>query len=115
MIVDDSVVIVAAGAPASTPLVTRLESFDPPGAVPSWPVVYAVTSPPDIGPHSVELPGGVLTDTLTTGTDGAVSSVTLNRVNGTTQPDTAFVQISASHLRGGAVSGSGQRFIVVFK
>jgi hypothetical protein len=115
LIVGDSVFTVAPGAPASAPLVTRVETFTPPGVIPSWPVVYAITSPPDVGPHTVELPGGVLVDTLTTGTDGAVSSVTLNRVNGTTQPDTAIVEVRASHIRGGAVSGSGQRFIILFQ
>lgn len=115
ILVGDSVVTVGAGVPASTPLVTRLESFSPAGPLPSWPVVYTVTSPADVGPHTVELPGGVLVDTLSTGTDGAVSSVTLNRVNGTTQPDTALVEVHASRLRGSAVPGSGQRFIIIFQ
>jgi hypothetical protein len=116
IIAGDSVFTVPPGNTASAPLITRLESFNPPGVVLSWPVVYTITSPPDVGPHTVELPGGVLTATFSTGTDGAVSSATLNRVNGTTQPDTAIVQVSASHLRGGAaVSGFGQRFIVIFQ
>lgn len=115
ILVGDSVVTVGPGITASTPLVTRLESFSPAGPLPSWPVIYTITSPPDAGPHTVELPGGVLSDTLTTGTDGAVSSVTLNRVNGTTQPDTAIVEVRASRLRGGAVPGSGQRFLVLFQ
>jgi hypothetical protein len=114
ILVGDSVVTVAAGVPASTPLVTRLESFSPAAPLPSWPVIYAITSPPDVGPHTVELPGGVLVDTLTTGMDGAVSSVTLNRV-GTIQPDTAIVEVRAFRLRGGVVPGSGQRFIVLFQ
>lgn len=113
--VGDSVVTVAPGSGTSAPLVVQLQSFSPAGPVPSWPVIYEVTSPPDVGPHTVELPGGVLVDTLTTGTDGAVSSVTLNRVNGTTQPDTAIVELRAFRTRGGAVPGSGQRFIVLFQ
>jgi hypothetical protein len=115
ILVGDSVVTVGAGVPASSPLMIRLESFSPAGPVPSWPVVYATTSPPEVGPHTVELPGGVLVDTLTTGTDGAVSSVTLNRVNETTQPDTAIVEVRASRLRGEPVPGSGQRFVVLFE
>jgi hypothetical protein len=114
ILVGDSVVTVAPGAPASAPLVVQLQSFSPAGPLPSWPVVYAVSSPPDIGPHTVELPGGVLVDTLTTGTDGAVSTVTLNRV-GIAQPDTAIVEVRASRTRGAAVPGSGQRFIVLFQ
>jgi hypothetical protein len=115
ILVGDSVVTVGVGVPASTPLVTRLESFSPAGPLGSWPVVYTITSPPDVLPHTVELPGGVYADTLPTGTDGAVSSVTLNRINGTTQPDTAIVEVRSSRLRGGAVPGSGQRFIVIFQ
>jgi hypothetical protein len=81
-----------------------------------WPVVYSITSPPDVGgPHTVELPGAVLTDTVPTGTDGAVSTVTLNRVAGIAQPDTAIVEVRSSHTRGEPVSGSGQRFIVIFQ
>lgn len=114
-LVGDSVVTVAPGVISSAPLVVQVQSFSPAGPLPSWPVIYAVTSPPDVGPHTVELPGGVLVDTLTTGTDGAVSSVTLNRVNGTTQPDTAIVEVRAFRTRGSAVPGSGQRFIVLFQ
>jgi hypothetical protein len=114
ILVGDSVVTVAPGA-NSTPLVAELQSFSPAGPLPSRPIVYQVTSPPDVGPHTVELPGSVLVDTLTTGTDGAVTSVTLNRVNGTTQPDTAIVEVRAFRTRGSAVPGSGQRFIVLFQ
>ena len=115
ILVGDSVVTVAPGVLSSTPLVVQVESFSPPGPLPSWPVIYQVTSPPDVGPHTVELPGAVLQDTLTTGADGAVTSVTLNRVNGTTQPDTAIVEVRAFRTRGGVVPGSGQRFIVLFQ
>lgn len=115
LIVTDSIFTVAAGVPASPPLVAQLQSFNPAGPLADRPVVYAVTSPPDVGPHTVELPGGVLIDTLATGTDGAVSSVTLNRVAGIAQPDTAFVEVRAFRTHGAAVPGSGQRFIVVFQ
>jgi hypothetical protein len=111
----DSVLTVAPGVTASAPLLVQLQSFSPAGPLPSRPVVYAVTSPPDVGPHTVELPGAVLTDTALTGTDGAVSSVTLNRVNGTTQPATAIVEVRAFRTRGEPVPGSGQRFTVNFQ
>ena len=111
----DSVITVPAGVTASAPLLVQLQSFSPAGPLPSRPVVYTVTSPPDVGPHTVELPGAVLTDTVLTGTDGAVSSVTLNRVNGTTQPATAIVEVRAFRTRGEAVPGSGQRFTVNFQ
>jgi hypothetical protein len=115
LIVTDSVFTVAPGVPSSPPLVARLQSFSPPGPLPTRPVVYAITSPPDVGAPTVALPGGVRTDTVDTGTDGAVTSVTLNRVNGTTQPDTAIVEVRAFRTRGAPVPGSGQRFIILFQ
>jgi Big-like domain-containing protein len=115
VITGDSVLTVAPGVIASAPLLVELRSLPTDDPLPSLPVVYAVTSPPDVGPHTVELPGAVLTDTVLTGTDGAVSSVTLNRVNGTTQPATAIVEVRAFRTRGAAVPGSGQRFTVNFQ
>jgi hypothetical protein len=111
LIVTDSVVTVDPAAAASPPLVARLESFNPPGVLPDRPVAYAVVSPVD---GSVALPGGVLADTVNTGMDGAVSTMTLNRVTGFAQPDTAFVEVRASRTRGAPVPGSGQRFTVLF-
>jgi Big-like domain-containing protein len=115
ILVGDSVVTVGPLVPASAPLVVQLQSLSLPGPIASWPVIYAVTSPPDVEPHTVALPNGAFADTLVTGTDGAVSSATLNRVNGTTQPDTAIVEVRAFHTRGGAIPGSGQRFLVIFQ
>jgi hypothetical protein len=111
----DSVITVPAGVTASAPLLAQLQSFSPAGPLPSRPVIYVVTSPPDVGPHTVELPNAAVTDTVLTGTDGAVSSVTLNRVNGTTQPATGIVEVRAFRTRGEAVPGSGQRFTVNFQ
>jgi Big-like domain-containing protein len=111
----DSVFTVPAGVTNTAPLVVQLRTFTPDAGLPSKPVIYTVTSPPDVGPHTVELPGGVLADTVLTGTDGAVSGVTLIRVNGTTQPDTAIVEVRAVRASGAAVPGSGQRFIVLFQ
>ncbi|MFL5402232.1 MAG: Ig-like domain-containing protein [Gemmatimonadales bacterium] len=115
VIVGDSVFTVPVGVTASAPLVVQVRNFATDNPLPGRLVVYAVTSPPDVGPHTVELPGGVLTDTLTTDANGTVSTVTLNRVNGTTQPATAFVQITALRPRGDPVPGSGQRFTVNFQ
>jgi hypothetical protein len=111
LIVTDSVLTVDPAAVLSPPLVARLESFNPPGVLPDRPVAYAVLSPLD---GSVALAGGALTDTVNTGTDGAVSTMTLNRVTGFVQPDTAFVEVRASRTRGAPVPGSGQRFLVLF-
>jgi hypothetical protein len=111
----DSVFTVPAGVSNTAPLVVQLRTFSPDAGLPSRPVIYTVTSPPDVGPHTVELPGGVLADTVLTGTDGAVSDVTLIRVNGTTQPDTAIVEVRAVRASGAAVPGSGRHFIVLFQ
>ena len=115
VIVGDSVSTVPPGVSNTAPLVVQLRSLSPDAGLPSRPVIYTVTQPPDVGPHTVELPGGVLADTVLTGTDGAVSSVTLIRVNGTTQPDTAIVEVRAIRGSGTDVPGSGQRFIVLFQ
>ena len=115
VIVGDSVVTVAPGATASAPLVVQLLSFSEAAPLTSRPLVYAVTSPPDVGAHTVELPGGVLIDTVSTGTTGTDQSVTLNRVTGVTAPDTAIVQVRSYHASGADVPGSGQRFIVLFQ
>ena len=113
-LVGDSVIIVPAGAPTSAPLVVQLLSFSQAGLLPNRPVVYTVTSPPDVGPHTVELPGGVVIDTISTGTGGDGGAVTLNRT-GIASPDTAIVQVRSYRASGADVPGSGQRFIVLFQ
>jgi Bacterial Ig-like domain (group 2) len=113
LIVTTPIVTVAPGAPASAPLVAALQSFTA-GPLQDRPIIYAIIDPPETVPHLVELPGGVLTDTLNTGTDGAVSSVTLNRAT-LAQPDTAIVEVRAFRTRGAPVAGSGQRFTVIFQ
>lgn len=115
ILVGDSIVTVGPGVTSSPPLVTQLQSFFPPGNLAQRPVIYAITSPPDVGPHSVELAGGVLVDTLTTGSDGTVQSAVISRVTGVTTPDSAIVEVRAVRTRGAAVPGSGQRFIVRFQ
>jgi hypothetical protein len=115
LIVTDSVFTVAPGL-NSPPLVAQLQTFTPPGqGVAGRPVVYTITSPPDVPPQTVELPGAVRTLTVNTGTDGAVSSVTLNRVLTVAQPDTAIVDVRAFRPDGSLVPGSGQRFIILLQ
>jgi hypothetical protein len=111
LIVTDSLFTVAPGVAASPPLVTTVRSRSPDAVLPGWPVIYTVVSPAD---NSVTLPGGVLVDTIPTGTDGAVSSVTLTRLNAA-QPATAIVEARSFRTRGGIVPGSGQRFTVTFQ
>jgi hypothetical protein len=111
LIVTDSLFTVAPSVAASPPLVTTVQSNSPAGPLPSWPVIYTVISPAD---NSVTLPLGRQVDTVATGTDGAVSSVTLTRINAA-QPATAIVEIRSFRTRGGIVPGSGQRFTVTFQ
>lgn len=114
VIVSDSVIVVPAGAPASAPLAVQVLSFSQAGPLGNRPVVFTVTSPPDVGGHTVELPGGVLIDTISTGPGGDGGGVTLNRT-GLPSPDTAIVQVRSYHASGADVPGSGQRFIVLFQ
>jgi hypothetical protein len=111
LIVTDSVFTVTPGTASSPPLVSQLQSFSPAGPVANRPVVYTLESPVDA---SVTLPGGGLTTTVNTGTDGAVSGVTLTRAN-IAQPVTAIVQVSAFRADGTPVPGSGQRFTITFQ
>ena len=110
LIVTDSLFTVAPGVAASPPLVATVQSLSA-GPLPSRAVIYTVLSPAD---NSVTLPGGVLVDTLPTGTDGAVSSVTLTRLNAA-QPATAIVEVRSFRTHGAVVPGSGQRFTVTFQ
>jgi hypothetical protein len=115
IIAGDSVLTVVTDVAASAAMLVRLESFNPVGPLASRPVIYTITSPELTGlPHTVELPGAVLVDTVQTGSDG-VSSTTLNRVTGVTAPDSAIVEVSAFRTHGSVVPGSGQRFIVHFQ
>jgi hypothetical protein len=70
----------------------------------------------DPSARTVELPGGVLADTLPSdGTGQALPDATVNRVSGTTAPDTVRVTVGALHRSGKPVAGSGQVIIVVFQ
>jgi hypothetical protein len=114
VIVSDSVIIVPVGAAASPPLAVQVMSFSSADPLPNRPVVYTVTSPADVGDHTVELPGGVLIDTISTGPAGDAGAVTLNRT-AIPSPDTAIVQVRSYRASGADVPGSGQRFIVLFQ
>jgi hypothetical protein len=109
----DSVVTVPAGTTTSPGLITRLDTFSPPGPVASRQVVYTITSPdPAAAPPAVVFPGGSAADSVLTGADGTATA-TLTAI--APPPDTVIVQVGATRLRGTGVPGSGQRFIVVFQ
>jgi hypothetical protein len=115
VIAGDSVFTTSISAPTPATFTTVLSSFNPPGPVPTHAVVYAITSPdPLITPPSVVLAtNSQVADTVATSTEGAaITSVAL--VAGATPPDSVVVSVSATHIRGAVVAGSGQRFILRF-
>ncbi len=116
----DSTLTVPASATASNPLLAGLFSRQSGTQQPvvGRKITYQVTSPAFTDPsqRTVELTGGALMLTATTGSDGTPSPlVSLNRVTGTTAPATAIVTVSATTGAGATVPGSGQRFIVNFQ
>lgn len=113
VLVGDSVVAAPAEPGVSPSLTAQLQSFNPAGPLEARPVIFEITRP-TATPLAVTLPGGVLTDTLTTSADGTVG-VIVSRDPGVPLTDTVFVAIRASRTRGAAVPGSGQRFIVLFQ
>jgi hypothetical protein len=109
----DSVLTVPAGTGTSSDMVTRLDSFNPPGALPGRRVIYAITSPdPAAAPPAVVFSTGAVADTLTTGADGTAAAV-LSVIGA--PPDTVIVEARATRTRGAVVPGSGPRFIVLFQ
>lgn len=110
LVVTDSLITVAPGLATSPPLVSSVQSLSD-GPLPSRSVEYTVLSPTD---NSVQFPGGVLAVTGVTGTDGAVSNVTLTRTNAA-QPATVTVEVRAFRTHGAVVPGSGQHFTVTFQ
>lgn len=108
---------VAAGVAASDPLLPRLETLDPSVPVPGASITFRIVDPVFELPEdrTVELTGGVLERTVTTGALGTPSSeVRVHRVTGTTQPASALVEVTASLPGGAPVPGSGQQFLVRF-
>jgi hypothetical protein len=111
---------VAPGEQSSAPLVAALFTLQGGTAQPlsGREIVYEVTSPvfADPSQRTVELAGGVLELTATTGGDGAPTPpVTLNRVAGATAPPTATVSVRAVTAAGATVPGSGQQFTITFQ
>jgi hypothetical protein len=115
IIVGDSVVIVPVEPGLTAPLVVRVESFNPAGPLGGRAVLYQITRPVAGDAPVVVLSGDVQSATVATGDDGTATGIQLGRVPGTPPPDTAIVEVSATRGDGGAVPGSGQRFIVVFQ
>lgn len=114
IIAGDSVFTIPVEPPGTATLAVRLESFTPAGPLEARPVIFEITSPVAGATPTVQLLGGVQSDTVLTSTLGA-ASVTVQAVTGQVPPDTAIVQVRAERTRGAPVPGSGQRFIVLFQ
>ena len=112
-LVGDSVVIVPTTVPASAPLVVQLLNFAQGTPLPTRPVIYTVSFPAHVTGAQATLPGGVLVDTISTGTTGLDQSMILSRGFG--YADTAFVTVRSYRASNADVPGSGQRFIVLFQ
>jgi hypothetical protein len=112
-LVGDSVVIVPAGVNASAPLVVQLLNFAQGTPLPTRPVIYTVSFPAHVTGAQATLPGGILVDTISTGTTGLDQSMILSR--GFAYADTAFVTVRSYRASNADVPGSGQRFIVLFQ
>lgn len=115
--------IVLADAPASAAIRAAVLSRSDTavsGFVPAQGVrmIVGIVSPAfgDVAARTVELPGGVLVDTLVTGPDGLPApAVTVNRISGRTAPDTVRLSIAARHRSGTTVAGSDQQIILLFQ
>ena len=109
---------IATGITTSPPLAAQLVTYSSgdTAALAGGTIIYEIIEPtfPTLADRTVELPGGIVLDTVTTGADGMPSpEVTVSRVTGMTQPDSAIVEVRAFRVRGSVpVPGSGQRFIV---
>lgn len=110
-------VTVPAGTTASPPLDVKLLGA-PDAEMGGHRIIFTLTSPvfADPATRTMQFPNGALTDTVTTGADGApVAPVTLNSVTGLTPPATATVEVTAFRPSGAPVPGSGQTFTVTFQ
>lgn len=95
-------------------LVIVVSSFNPAGVLPGRGVIYTITSPdPTAAPPVVLLGGGVVSDTILTGSDGTAVA-TLVKQPGVAPPESVVVTVHAERTRHATVPGSGQRFIVRF-
>ena len=120
VLVGEDTLRVLVGQGSSPQLVARLDTFEGGDTLPAsaGQIIYQVVDPvfPDPSQRTVEFSGQVLIDTATTGSNGLPTiPVLLNRVAGTTTPDSAIVEIRAFRFQGtDSVPGSGQRFIIRF-
>jgi hypothetical protein len=111
-IVGDSIFTLIGDSVVTPPLMVSVQSFTT-GALSDRPVIYEITTPtPDT---AVTLTGGVLSDTVRTGSDGIVNTVSLSLNPAKIRPDSTIIQVRANRTHGAPIPGSGQRFIVRFQ
>lgn len=117
VIVGPDTLRISTGVATSPDLVARIDTYSGIDTLPvsGAAMIYEIIEPIFANPsnRTVELPGGVVVDTVTTGSAGTPTpAVTLDRV-GASQPDSAVIEVRATRARGTeAIPGSGQRFIV---
>lgn len=118
IIVPDAVAdSVQADEPSSSPLLARLESFDPAGPLAGRSLIYEIVAPTfgDPATRTVELSNGALVDTVQTAGDGTPSTpAVVRRIAGVAPPASVTVQVRGVQRRGTPVPGSGQAFTVLF-
>ena len=107
---------VLSGVTASGPLLAQLRSNDTTAGLGGRRLLYSITEPvfPDPAARTVELTGGGLTFSAGTLDDGTPDSVMVISRVGPANPDSAIVTVSAMHLSGLPVAGTGQRFVIRF-
>lgn len=110
---------VAAADTASPALAIRLatRAGTTLAGAPGLQVFYRVVDPAfaAAADATVRFRNGQLADTVATGADGTPTvPITLRRVPGRTAPDSATVEVASFRVRGTAVPGSGQRFVIRF-
>lgn len=102
-------------APDSTagPLVARLDTLAPDGPLAGRVIVYELVSIFGAAGDSAVLTGGGALRQAVTGAAGTPSSpVSVLLLAGRPRPDSVYVEVRASRPGGGAIPGSGQRFVI---
>lgn len=108
---------VAAEATASDPLLPRLETVAPSVPVSGASMTFRIVDPvfPTPAERTVELTGGQIERTVTTGPAGTPGvEMRVHRVTGVPQPETATIEVTALLPGGQPVPGSGQQITVRF-
>jgi hypothetical protein len=100
---------------ASLALEAELDTINPTGPLAGRQMIYQLTDVFGQPGDTVTLGGGVLTRTVSTGTNGRPTiPVYVRPIPTLARPDSVLVEINALRPSGALIPGSGQRFIVRF-